>query len=145
MSVDAPPRLAPGARRQIAVRSFVALLAPTAAVAAGCVLLLSAGNHTVGWAVAAGHLLSLGVTLSWLIGALIASEATFSRFLGTTLGLWPLRLVAVALGFGACASLGLDPIALFVAFLATHVYGHLVQAYAFSALGRASAAPEDRG
>jgi len=132
------------ARRAIAVRAVTALLVPAGGVVAACVLLNLSGRAPIALGLALGHGVAIVLSLSWVLGAILFQDADHKLFLGFTLGQWPFRLAAVVLIFWmATSSLALSIPALFFAFLATHVYGHVVQGLTFSALGRASRPPQE--
>jgi hypothetical protein len=134
-------------KRRIAARSLW-LGGVLLAVAAGAIAVLAiSGRPRAAMGVAGGHLLALACGLSWIAGALTTFDGPFTRFARATLGGAPLRLALVAVGFcglGFFASEWVDPAALALSFVATHLFVQIAQADCFLKLADAASPPRTR-
>jgi len=141
---DGELRLPAGARRRIAQRAALALVAVSAAAVAAA--FLATAPETGGPApVLLGHAAAQLVTLSWVVGALWAFDAEGGLFMGSTVGLAPFRLLVVAgLLAGGSELFDLPLVPMGLSLVLSYGAGHAVEIYVFEALARAASASGPR-
>ena len=137
---NAAPTLPWQARARIASRAG-ALLVGLSAAAVLAWALLRPEHPALASGLLGGHLVAQGLTLSWLVAALLAFGATPTKLFGLTIGLSPLRFAVATLAVLAAARYSAHPAAFVLSLFGTHVLGQGVEAYAFGALGRALKPP----
>ena len=125
---EPPPELRPGVRRQAAIQALGLLAAASVAAFVAAVMLETRGQSAASKAVLIGHALGHGLTLSWLVPALWGFDRDSQTLMQATLGLSPIRLVTgVGLLVGTVVVLRLPEVPLVLAYVATHVWGHVVE------------------
>ena len=116
-------------------RALGLLAAASVAALLAAVALASRGQASASEALLVGHLLGHALTLSWLVPALWAFDRDSRTLLQATLGMSPIRIVTgVGLLIGAAVVLRLPEVPLVLAYVATHVYGHVVEHLTLRAL-----------
>ena len=126
--LEPPPGLRPGVRRQATVQAIGFLAAASVAALVAAVMLETRGQSAASKAVLIGHALGHGLTLSWLVPALWGFDRDSQTLMQATLGLSPIRLVTgVGLLVGTVVVLRLPEVPLVLAYVATHVWGHVVE------------------
>jgi len=139
---SAPPPIPPAARRRIRDRVLLALALPFLLLTLpGAALAWTREAPATAWGLLVGHATGLVVIGSWTLGAIAAWGASDRRFLGLTVGMWPVRLGAVAVVCFAAPVLGLDTEALVGVLLLAVVYGEVLLALTGTALTRAARLP----
>lgn len=123
----------PEAERAAVLRRGLGVLIAAAGLALVAAALVP-GDDTRTLSIALGAGVGLAFTATWLVGAVKAFDLPWDRFGLFTFGLWPLRaFVAVVVVLGG-TSLGLDLLALVLAWILTQVVGFAVEAWAFTRL-----------
>lgn len=125
---EPPPELRPGVRRQATIQALGFLAAASVAALVAAVMLELRGQSAASKALLLGHGLGHALTLSWLIPTLWGFDRDSRALLQATLGLSPIRIVTgVGLLVGAVVMFRLPEVPLVLAYVATHVWGHVVE------------------
>lgn len=135
-----PPPVPPGVKARVLGRSLAVLLG-SMALAFGVASMIRAEHEAQAIGIAVGHLAAQVVGLTWLVGAVRAFDASNTTFFRATLGLAPVRAAAFLGALLLGPRLGADASALFAAFVATALVGHVVEALALHALADAARPP----
>lgn len=132
------PQVAPADRARIARRATLGLALPAALAAVAAAALAAAGHRGPAIGVGLGAGTGLAITASWLLGALVTFHRSGGALMGFTVGLWPLRIALLFLTAAAGTLLQAEPISLVLSLLATHIWGHVVEALTLDALAQAA-------
>ena len=125
---EPPPQLRPGVRRQATIQAIGFLAAASVAAFVAALMVETRGQSAASKAVLIGHGLGHLLTLSWLVPTLWGFDRDSRTLLQATLGLSPIRIVTgVGLLVGAVAVFRLPEVPLVLAYVATHVWGHVVE------------------
>lgn len=125
---EPPPELRPGVRRQAAIQALGLLAAASVAAFVAAVMLETRGQSAASKSLLVGHGLGHVLTLSWLVPALWAFDRNSLTLMQATLGLSPIRIVTgVGLLIGAVVVFRLPEVPLVLAYVGTHVWGHVVE------------------
>jgi len=139
-SLPSPPPVPPGVKARVLGRSLAVLLGAMA-LAFGVASAIRADHEAQALGIVVGHLAAQVVGLTWLVGAVWAFDASSTTFFRATLGLAPVRAAAFIGALLLGPRLGADASALFAAFVATALVGHVVEALALNALADAARPP----
>ncbi|MGE0707260.1 MAG: hypothetical protein AB7N76_16385 [Planctomycetota bacterium] len=128
---DPRPQLASGVRRRVASRAVGQVALASVIALLGALWLTGRGEARAGTALVFGHAVGQAVCASWLLGALIGFDRDAAGVVGATLGLSFYRmLLATAALVGGAALWDLSPTPLVLGFIATRVWGHVVEGLA---------------
>lgn len=126
-----------GARRRVVSRAIALLGAATVLALLANLGLYRLDRGRAAEALLLGHLIGHAITLSWLLGAIYSFDKRDA--LSLTLGLSPLRMMTAAAAIvGAVAAFDYLELPLVLSYLATHVYGHVVEAVTLRDLAAAT-------
>ncbi len=139
-SKNPPPPVPPGVKAKVLGRALSVLLGALA-LAFGLASAIRADHEAQAIGIVVGHLAAQVVGLTWLVGAVRAFDASSTTFFLATLGLAPVRAAAFIGALLLGPRLGADASALFAAFVATALVGHVVEALALHALADAARPP----
>lgn len=121
-------RLRPGAKARVGVLALASSGALSLVGALSALAYLRAGHDAIALGIVIGHAGAQLVTGTWLVGAILSYDRPNDAFLKATIGLSPLRLILLAAVVGLGLWLGdPDTSALFLALVATHLAGHVIE------------------
>ena len=142
MADPSRPILPPATVARVRRLLIATLLASCGAVLVMAGLLHTAGRQPTAVGIVVGYLTGAAIAGSWALGAAWGFGAQIQVFRRLTLGLWPLRVAILLLGFAIGESLlGADRNALLLSLLLTWVAGQVAHGWVAMTLADAAQAP----